>query len=169
MEAIARRLDAIEKLAERTGVRAVIHVHSGDIMSASPFFVWHLIKDRNPSAIGAYVDLEHVTLEPGPASRTMAFDLLGPRTNVISVKDFAWQPEDRPELATKLTHRRVPVGKGVVPWAQVFAHLRQASADPLVSVHSEYLAANSWRVLSVPELIRQTTEDVKYLRSVMGA
>jgi hypothetical protein len=35
-------------------------------------------------------------------------------------------------------------------------------------VHSEYLSADSWRVLPLPELIRQTAEDVKYLRSVMG-
>jgi sugar phosphate isomerase/epimerase len=161
-------LDGVEKLARRTGVRAVIHVHSGAFMSANPLAVWYWIKDRDPAAIGAYVDLEHITRETGPASRTMAIDLLGPRTNVIAAKDFAWRVEGSAALATELTLRRVPPGQGVVPWAEVFGLLRLAGADPLVSVHSEYLSADSWRVLPLPELIRQTAEDVKYLRSVMG-
>lgn len=167
MDAVSRRLDSIENLAERTGVRAVIHVHSGNIMSASPLAVWYWIKDRNPAAVGAYVDFEHITLETGPASRTMALDLLGQRTHVIGVKDFAWKAEEGSPLITKLAKVRVPVGKGVVPWAEMFTRLNQAGADPFISVHSEYLNANSWRVLSVRELIEQTTEDVKYLRSLM--
>jgi sugar phosphate isomerase/epimerase len=168
LERIDAALDQVEKLGERTGVRAVIHVHSGNFMSANPLAVWYWIKDRNPAAIGAYVDLEHITKETGSASRTMAIDLLGRRTNVIAAKDFAWRVEGSPALATELTLRRVPLGQGVVPWAEVFRMVRQAGADPIVSVHSEYLSADSWRVLSLPELIRQTVDDVKYLRSVMG-
>ena len=167
MDIVSRRLDKIEKLAERSGVQAVIHVHSGNILSANPVIVWYWIKDRNPAAVGAYVDLEHVTLETGSASRTMAFDLLGQRTNVIGVKDYAWKSEKGNTLTTEFTRWRVPVGKGVVPWAEVFANLHQAGVDPLVSVHSEYLGSNSWRVLSVPELIKQTTEDVAFLRTAM--
>lgn len=169
MEVIARRLDGLEKLAERSGVRAVVHVHSGNVMSASPFMVWYWIKDRNPAAVGAYVDFEHVTLETGAASRRMALDLLGKRINVIGVKDFAWAIENGSDLVTKLSSKRVPIGNGVVPWPEIFSSLKQADADPLVSVHSEYLGAKSWKPMTVPELIQQTKADVKYLRAVINS
>jgi sugar phosphate isomerase/epimerase len=166
MAAVAVRIDGIEKLAKSAHVRAVIHVHSGECMSSNPFMVWNWIKDRDPEAIGAYVDLEHITLETAPASRTMAFELLGRRINVIAVKDFAWEVQDRGPLSTKIVPRHVPIGQGVVPWKQVFDHLSRLGTNPIVSVHSEYLSS-SWRILSVPELISQTTEDVRYLRSIM--
>jgi sugar phosphate isomerase/epimerase len=168
LSALARRLDGLERLAQRHNTRFVLHVHSGDYMTASPFVTWDLIKDRDPQAVGAYVDFEHVTLETGPATRRMALDLIGPRVNAIAVKDFAWQLEGGGDLGTNLGYRRVPVGEGVVPWAQVFADLKQRGADPVVSVHSEYLASSSWRVLSVPELIEQTARDVRYLRNAMA-
>lgn len=169
MGVVERRLDGLEKLAERTGVRVVIHVHSGNVMSASPFMVWHWIKDRNPSAIGAYVDFEHVTLETGPASRMMALDLLGKRINVIGIKDFAWKLEDGKSLGTKLERKRVPVGKGVVPWPEIFSCLKKAGSDPILSVHSEYFGAMSFQPMSVPELIEQTAADVKYLREIIAS
>jgi sugar phosphate isomerase/epimerase len=165
---VARRLDGLEKLAQRHKTRFVLHVHSGDYMTASPFVVADLIKDRDPDAIGAYVDFEHLSLETGPASGRMALDLLGSRINAIAIKDFVWRLEGGGDVGTSLGIRRVPVGDGVVPWPQVFADLTTKGADPLVSVHSEYLAAVSWRVLSVPELIEQTAKDVQYLRSLAG-
>lgn len=166
--ALGRRLDGLERLAQRHKTRFVLHVHSGEYMTASPFAVWELIRDRDPSAIGAYLDFEHLNLETGPATARMAIDLLGPRVTAVAIKDFAWRLEGAGSVGTTLGIQRVPIGKGVVPWPQVFAELAQRGADPLVSVHSEYLAPVSWRVLSVPELIDQTAEDVAYLRNVVA-
>ena len=49
-----------------------------------------------------------------------------------------------------------------------FELLRQvgwdAGGQALVSVHSEYQGAGSWRSLDVPELVEQTRQDFAYLR-----
>src|SRR4051812_45070322 len=60
---MARDLDGIEQIAARTGVRANLHTHSGDHMTAQAPVLWSLIKDRDPRAIGAYVDPGHMTIE----------------------------------------------------------------------------------------------------------
>src|SRR5438093_7632330 len=65
MDRMAADLDDIEKLAAATGVRANLHLHSGDHMTALAPVVWWLIKDRNPKAIGAYVDPGHMAVEGG--------------------------------------------------------------------------------------------------------
>jgi sugar phosphate isomerase/epimerase len=137
-------------------------------MSASPFMVWHWIKDRDPANIGAYVDFEHMSTETTPTSRVMALDLLGKRVNAVAVKDFRWRLEPASDTAGQheemLTLVRVPVGQGVVPWAEMFEYIRLAGADPLVSVHSEYRLPSSWQVLNTADLIEQTMKDVDFVR-----
>lgn len=167
MEEVRRRVEGLERLSKETGVQSVIHVHSGSVMSANPFVVWYWIKDRDPGAIGAYVDFEHITLESAPASRAMALELFGKRINVVAIKDFAWKATKGGQLATELVPIHVPVGQGVVPWEEVFGDLKSLDVDPIVSVHSEYFGQSSWQDLTVPELIKQTTADVKFLREVI--
>ncbi len=169
MDEVARKLDDIEKLAQHTGVRANIHTHSGDYMSASPFIIWHWIKDRDPSAVGAYVDAGHIVVEGGVSTWKMALDLLQDRITLLAVKDMEWQQVDDPTLGKKRwITKMVPLNRGVVPWPEVFACLREIGFDGWVSVHSEYQGAHSWRSLSVGELIEQTREDLAYLRWAMS-
>jgi len=168
MDEVARRLDGIEKLAQRTGVRANIHTHSGDYMSASPFIIWHWIKDRDPAAIGAYVDAGHIVVEGGVSTWKMAIDLLRGRITLLAVKDMEWQQVDDPTLGKKRwITKMVPLNRGVVPWPEVFACLREVGFDGWISVHSEYQGSHSWRDLTVEELIEQTRGDLVYLRWAM--
>lgn len=168
MEEIARKLDEIEKLAQRTGVRANIHTHSGDFMSASPFILWYWIKDRDPAAIGAYLDAGHIVVEGGVSTWKMAIDLLRDRITLLAVKDLEWQQVDDPSLGKKRwITKMVPLKRGVVPWPEVFTCLREIGFDSWVSVHSEYQGWHSWRDLTVEELIEQTREDLAYLRWAM--
>jgi len=169
MDAIARQLDGIEELARRTGVRANIHTHSGDFMSASPFIVWYWIKDRDPAAIGAYVDAGHIVVEGGVSTWKMALDLLRDRITLLAVKDMGWQQVEDSSLGKKRWVARVmPLDQGVVPWPEVFTCLREIGFDGWVSVHSEYRGSHSWRDLTVEELIEQTRKDLRYLRWAMS-
>lgn len=166
---VMRRLDGIEALARRTGVRANIHTHSGDYMSASAFMIWHWIKDRDPAAVGAYIDPGHMTVEGGVGSWKMAIDLLGSRISLVAVKDMAWQQVDDPQLGKpRWVTRLVPLDRGVVRWPEVFACLRQLGFDGWASLHSEYMGSHSWRDLSVDELIEQTRADLAYLRRAIA-
>ena len=168
MDEISCKLDKIEELALRTGVRANIHTHSAAFMSALAPIVWYWIKDRDPAAIGAYVDPGHMTLEGGVEGWRMGLDLLAERITLVAIKDFAWVSEEDPSLGTwRWSEQKVPLVQGIVRWPEVFTCLRQIGFDGWLSVHSEYQGSRSWRDLTVPELIEQTRQDVTYLRQVI--
>ena len=160
MEEAARKVDGIEALAKRTGVRANIHIHSGNHMSALAPVVWYWIKDRDPAAIGAYVDPGHMVVEGGMAGWRMGLDLLGERIAVVAVKDYLWQVEDSPSGKPLMARVAKPLSQGMVPWPEVLAYLRQAGFDGWISVHREYGAP------AVKEVIKDMSRDLEYLHTV---
>ena len=92
LDQMRRDLDAVENLAKRLKIRANLHIHSGDHMTAQAAIVWDLIRDRDPAAIGAYVDPGHMFTEGGRDVWRQGLDLLGDRIALVSVKDVAWAP-----------------------------------------------------------------------------
>lgn len=170
LDQAARDLDGIEQLARRTNVRASLHTHSENFLTAFAPIVWHLIKDRDPQAIGAYVDPGHMSVEGGGDGWRMGLDLLGPRISVVAVKDLDWARTDDPDalLAKPRWYTRiVPLSRGIVPWPNVFACLRAVGFDGWVSLHSEYQGPHSWRELTTQQVIEQTREDITYLRQAI--
>ena len=168
MNEVARDLTGLESLAHSTGVRANLHIHSGTDVTALAPVVWHLIKDRDPSAIGAYVDPGHMVVEGSRDGWRQGLDLLHKRIALVAVKDLAWEQVDDEKLGKKRWRTRiVPLAQGAVPWPEVFGYLREAKFDGWVSVHSEYQGGHSWRDLSVPDVLRQTREYLDYLRKVL--
>jgi sugar phosphate isomerase/epimerase len=159
IEGAARDLDGIEALARRTGVQAVIHNHSGDFVSALGPVVWQLIRDRNPSAIGAYVDPGHLMVEGGLGGWRMALDLLGDRIAVCAFKDYLWETEGTGK--PRLVRAAKPLREGMVPWPEVVGHLREAGFDGWISLHREYGAQ------TVDAVRRDVQADLAYLRGVL--
>src|SRR5256885_4954665 len=94
LDQMRRDLDGIEALAKRLNLRANLHIHSGDHMTAQAPIVWDLIRDRDPKAIGAYVDPGHMFTEGGRDGWRQGLDLLGDRIALVAVKDVAWEPDD---------------------------------------------------------------------------
>jgi sugar phosphate isomerase/epimerase len=168
MDQMSRDLDGIEKLATETGVRANLHVHSGDHMTALAPIVWMLIKGRDPKAVGAYVDPGHMVIEGGRDGWRMGLDLLSDRINLVAIKDLAWEQVDDAALGKpRWRSRIVPLDRGVVPWPEVFACLKKTGFDGWVSFHSEYQGKHTWKDLTVDELLEQTRQDLHYLRPIM--
>jgi sugar phosphate isomerase/epimerase len=138
IDAAARDLDGIEALAQRTGVRAVIHNHSGNFLSALAPVVWQLIADRDPAAVGAYADPAHLMVEGGLGGWRMALDLLGNRIAVCAFKDYLWETEIDETGKPRLVRVAKPLAAGMVPWPEVVSCLRQVGFDGWVSLHREY-------------------------------
>jgi sugar phosphate isomerase/epimerase len=161
VEDAARDLDGIEALAARTGVRAVIHNHSGNFVSAYAPVVWQLIADRDPAAIGAYVDPGHLVVEGGLGGWRIGLDLLRDRIAVAAFKDYLWQAE-QDDGHTHMARTAVPLGKGMVPWTEVLDCLRQAAFDGWISVHREY-------GVQTAEAVREDVPaDVAFLRAMLA-
>ena len=165
LKEVSKKLDGIEALATTTGVRANVHIHSNTVISALAPFVWELIRDRDPAAVGAYVDPGHMAVEGGVEGWRMGLDLLSHRTTMVAVKDMAWeQIEDQTLGKSRWVTKLVPLNRGVVPWPEVFSCLNQAGFNGWVSVHSEYQGGHSWRDLTLTDLLAQTHQDLEYLR-----
>ncbi len=170
LDEVKRALDGIAALAERYGVRANLHIHSGDFITADAAVVWHLLQGRDPEVIGAYIDPGHMAVEGGASGWKQGMDLLTPWINIVAVKDMAWYHEYDPELGKERWYTKmVPLRHGLVPWPEVFQYLHHIGFDGTVSVHSEYQGPHSWRDLSLEELLEQTRDDLEYLLSAIEA
>lgn len=157
IDSIRKKLDGIEKLCEKYDVCAAIHSHSGDFVSASAAVVSMLLDGFNPDCLGAYIDPGHMTLEGGKSGWKIGIDLLSDRIKMVAVKDFGWFNDDDKKWYSKL----IPLNQGIVRWNQVFTYLNQIDFDGCVSIHSEYHGLN------IDELIKQTKEDLAYLKKVI--
>jgi sugar phosphate isomerase/epimerase len=169
MAQVRARLAGIEALARTYGVKACIHTHSGDVLSALAPVVAMLLDGFDRTALGAYVDPGHMTVEGGLGGWKQGLDLLRDDVALVGVKSFGWFAQRNPASGdVRREPRLVPLAEGTVRWAEVFALLRQIGFDGVVSVHSEYQGPHSWRELALPALIEQTRADLAYLRMALG-
>lgn len=169
MSAMRRDVGDLERLATDCGVRICIHTHSGNFLSAQGAVLASIVEGTDPCAIGVSFDLGHLTVEGGLSGWRQSLDLLHDRIGLVAVKSFGWSVATDPVSGLKNWHPRiVPLSDGNVQWAEGFKLMRQLGWDQddqaLVSIHSEYQGKETWRDLSVPELIDQTRDDFQWLR-----
>lgn len=168
LDAAREKLDGLERLAAKHGVRVSIHTHSGKFLSAEAGNVYLLLHGRDPRHVGAYLDPGHMTLEGGAAGWMQGLDLLQEYLSMVAVKSFGFLTERNAETGeVTWTDKLVPLREGTVRWREVFACLRQLGWDGILTIHSEYQGAHSWRDLNVEELIAQTRDDLGYLLPII--
>jgi sugar phosphate isomerase/epimerase len=168
LDAARTAMDGIEALARKHGVRASIHSHSGNYLSAEAGNVYLILKDRDPRHAGAYIDPGHMTLEGGYGGWMQGIDLLQGYLSMMAVKSFGHFPERQEGTGdVRWQHKMVPLSEGIVRWREVFPCLKALDWDGIVTFHSEYQGSHSWRDLSLEELIAQTREDLAYMRPIM--
>ncbi len=159
----------LESLGREYGVRLCIHCHSGDWLSAQGGVLATVIEETEPRFVGVSLDLGHLTVEGGDAGWRQSIDLLQDRVGIVAAKSFGWFPVPDPITGgTRWPARVVPLAEGSAQWREAFRLLRQLGWDAdgraLVSLHSEYQGVNSWRDLTIPELLDQTGRDLAWLR-----
>src|SRR5436309_5331285 len=86
LDGARRSMDGIEELARKHDVRACIHNHSGNCLSAEAGNVYLILKDRDPRNVGAYLDPGHMTLEGGASGWMQGIDLLQHYVSMVAVK-----------------------------------------------------------------------------------
>jgi sugar phosphate isomerase/epimerase len=168
LDAFNRELDSLEKLAKSTSVRVNLHLHSGAYLTSLAAAVWYLIKDRDPAAVGAYVDPGHMFVEGGRDGWRLGLDLLHKRIALVAVKDLIWEQVPDEKLGKdRWVTRIAPLERGAVPWPDVFGVLKKSNFDGWISVHSEYQGSHSWKDLDVPGVLDQTRKDLAYLQRAL--
>jgi sugar phosphate isomerase/epimerase len=168
LDATRKTMDGIEALARKHGVRASIHIHSGDYISAEAGNVYYLLRGRDPHHAGAYLDPGHMTLEGGAGGWKQGIDLLQQYLSMVAVKSFGFtSSRDAATGETRWEPKIVPLREGTVRWREVLACLKQLGWDGIVTMHSEYQGKGSFKDLTVEELIVQTREDLQYFRPLL--
>lgn len=122
------RLAGFAKLAERTKVKACYHTHSGANLGNNAAALRLLVEGLDPHHVGAFVDTGHTAVNGGPAS--LELDTVRPWLSLIAIKDAAWTKG----RAWKV----VPVGDGIVQWADVAKGIKTCGFNGTISLHGEY-------------------------------
>ena len=156
--------DSLEKLAQKSGLKACYQNHS-TYSKKVPLFgslVWDLasvVKEYDPKYIGIQYDPMHVRAEGGP-SWDHTLGAIAPWIDIVCLKDFHFALD-----ATGKDWKRelVPAGKGIVDFAEVKRLMELEGVKPRYTVHYDY---------DFPEdeagARRFATSDLGYYRSVLG-
>jgi sugar phosphate isomerase/epimerase len=168
LDATRLQLASVVALGKKYHVLPCVHIHSGNVLSNNGPITYLLLKDFAPDEVGAYVDPMHMAAEGGVEGWRIGLDLLAPWVALVGVKNFRWRETER-DAHGQLRFRTeyVPLADGQAPLPDFFACLRQIGYDGVVSLHSEYKGGGSFRRLDTPELLQQSTEDLRYLKTVV--
>ncbi len=153
ISAAKKSLEGIAKLSERHGICAVVHTHSGNFLTASPFVLAELLEGFDPKFVAAYVDAGHIFVEGGLMGWQQGMEAIADKIRVVACKDYAWFKEGE-----RWNAKVVPIGEGIVRWREFFACLRKLGFDGPISVHSEY---EGW---TTEQVITQTRKDLPILK-----
>lgn len=126
-----KALEGFAKLAEKTGVRACYHTHSGSYVGSNCSGMRLLLEDFDPHHVGAYVDTGHQTV--GGAPFRVALDLVARWLSLIAVKDMVWEKTDN-----GWRRNVVSAGQGIANWPEITKALAERNFDGVVSLHAEY-------------------------------
>jgi len=162
LEKMRKDLDGLYALSRKYSVTATIHTHAGAFLSADPGLVFLILREYDPEWLGAYVDPGHMFTEIGPSGWEIGMDLLAPYIRLVAVKNYRWiRVTDEQTGEKRWKVQMMPLREEIVPWSMVFKCLKIINFDGCVSLHSEY------EELSLEELIRQTREDLDYIKNVL--
>jgi sugar phosphate isomerase/epimerase len=155
LKAARRRLEGFARLAERTGVKACLHTHSGDYLGNNAASLRLLLEGLDPHHVGAFLDTGHTAVNGGPFR--LEADIIRPWLSLLAIKDMLWE-----KAGDQWRYRVVPVGDGIVKWPDVAAAVRQAKFNGTVSLHAEYEAKDR------DERLRLAKRELAELKRLLG-
>jgi sugar phosphate isomerase/epimerase len=150
-----KRLAGFASLAEKTGVRACYHTHSGNFLGNNAAGLRLLLQDLDPHHVGAFLDTGHTAINGGPPA--YEFDLVRSWLTLVAIKDMAWE-KGKDGWRSQV----VPAGEGLVRWAEVGRGLKDCRFDGTISLHGEYEAKD------LAERKELAKKEVTFLKKHLG-
>lgn len=163
------RLERLIALGKTYRVLPCVHCHSGRYVAAGGPQLYLVLKGFQPDEVGAYVDPMHMTIEGGASGWEMGLDLVAPWLALVGIKSFRWLPGHRDERGQmRFRWEYCPIADGQAPLPEFVGYLKRLNYDGVVSFHSEYKGASSFRKLTTPELLAQSAADLRYFKALMA-
>jgi sugar phosphate isomerase/epimerase len=170
LDAARVKLRRLVRLGRKYAVLPCVHCHSGRFLAAGGQQLYLLLREFAPGEVGAYVDPMHMSIEGGLAGWEMGLDLLAPWVALVGIKDFRWLPAERdPSGRLRWRWEYCPLGDGQAHLPEFVANLKRLRYDGVISLHSEYKGDSSFRKLTTPQLLEQSTADLRYVRTLFSA
>ena len=126
-----KHLAGFAVLAAKTKVKACYHTHSGSTMGNNAAGLRAMLADLDPHHVGVFLDTGHVAINGGPVR--MEADMIRAWLSLVAIKDMAWT-----KRGASWAVDVVPVGDGIVRWAEVGKALADCKFKGTVSIHGEY-------------------------------
>jgi sugar phosphate isomerase/epimerase len=160
LERLKHRIAALAALNARYQACAMYHTHSGrDLVGASIWDLFILLKEFDPNAVGVNYDVAHAMIEGGLGGWINSFRVTGPYVRGIAVKDFAWGKDGKGEWQPQWK----PLGQGMVRFPEFLAMVKRSGFDGPVQMHFEYPMGNA------PEDVYSAMKrDLAQLRGYLG-
>ncbi len=150
-----KRMAAFARLAEKTGVKACYHTHSGSMLGNNAAGLRLLLQDLDPHFVGAFLDTGHTAVNGGPIH--MEVDLVRPWLSLVAIKDMLWEKQK-----DVWKYYVVPAGSGIVHWSEVGPALKDAGFNGTISLHGEY------ETKDLPERKKLAKEELAFLKEKIG-
>jgi sugar phosphate isomerase/epimerase len=131
---LKKRVSKLAALNEKYKVCAMYHNHSGNMVGASVWDLWALIKDNDPRWVSSNFDVGHATVEGGLGGWVNSTRLMTPFMRGVAIKDFKWGKNAKGQWEPIWC----PLGEGMVNFPAFFAMLKQANFSGPVQMHTEY-------------------------------
>jgi sugar phosphate isomerase/epimerase len=124
-------LEGFASLARDTGVKALLHTHSGLYLGNNAAGQRLLLDGLDPHGVGSFLDTGHLALGGGPFP--LELQLVKPWFSCLAIKDIEWA-----KGGSGWKNQVVPAGMGIVRWDEVGSSLRSSGFDGTISLHGEY-------------------------------
>jgi sugar phosphate isomerase/epimerase len=156
------QLEGFAKLAEKTGVKPVVHNHSGATMGLNSSSMMNIVKGFDPKLVGVFADVGHLSIvgEPYP----MAFDIVKEYLSAVAFKDLVREKVvSRGESGESVSWRIDvwPLGMGFGDFPLVMRLLRDMGFGGPISFHCEYSK------MPPESVVHQCNIDVRYLQAIV--
>jgi sugar phosphate isomerase/epimerase len=149
----------VEALARQYGVRAVVETHPNTITPSASALAWFL-EPFDPAHTGALWDPGNMVHE-GYEQYRLGLEALGPYLAHVQIKNAVWRDAgQRADGSTEWQPEWVPMNRGIMDVAAVFAALRAVSYDKWVSFED----------FSTTQPVRERLRDnLAYVTSILRA
>ncbi len=151
-----RQLEGFSRLAEQTGVKAIVHNHSGASMGLNSAAMMHLVSGSDPRHIGVFADVGHLSIvgEPYPMAFSMVKDYLA----AVALKDLVRRRAPDGSWAIDVW----PMGMGFGDFPLALRVLKQLDFAGPLSFHCEYAS------MPHESLIHQLAIDTRFIAEILA-
>jgi sugar phosphate isomerase/epimerase len=153
-----KRMDGFAKIAEKTGVKPIVHNHSGATMGLNSCSAMNIVSGFDPEHVGVFADVGHLSIVGEPYQ--MAFDIVKDYLSAVAFKDLVRQRH-------VVDGKHVwyidiwPLGMGFGDFPLVMRTLADMKFAGPISFHCEYGA------LPKESVVDQCRIDVRFIQAIV--